>query len=332
MKSPGFPSRIEYVAVSRIAILVMFLSFGNGCASHVQTVKSNGPKPIPSETLIMITGPSTIATGTPCTIDFRILQPATLPRIDSAVIDWGDGTLATLDIETISSGQASATHLYPASAKEADICIVAGVGGHSCGSGSFHVTITGVNPPQAPTELHAVAVAGMGVRLDWRQPWNASSYIYERSSDAGKTWERIRCDRMADGTYDMSDDYRCQYIYRITAINDAGPSEKSAPSNPVRPIFGGVTLFVTAMSGQGRITWTYTGQDSASEFELEMCEPGVDNFYLIAEPHPDTGDVVISGLVPGHLYRFRMCADYESGGVSGYSAPVEIRMPGDSVD
>ena len=81
-------------------------------------------------------------------------------------------------------------------------------------------------PPNAPSNLAAVAISSTQVNLSWTDnSWNESGFRILRSSDGGLTWSQIA--QLGANVTTFADTHTSSgitYLYRVYAYNGVGNS------------------------------------------------------------------------------------------------------------
>jgi YVTN family beta-propeller protein len=140
----------------------------------------------------------------------------------------------------------SATYTYRVSA-------INSVGTSSPSNTASATTLNAV--PTPPTGLSATVVSTSQINLGWNSPSDnggtpVTSYMLERSTNDGSTWNTIVSNTDSTGTTysDTGLSPNTTYTYRVSAINSVGTSNPSSTASATTPILnvGGVNVGPTS--------------------------------------------------------------------------------------
>lgn len=180
--------------------------------------------------------------------------------------------------------------------------------GASAASGTL-VTLT---IPAAPT-LTATAISTAQITLTWTNVAGESGYQIEHSEDGGENWESLTSVSANVITYaHTSLDSDTAHSYRIRAVNATGNGAFSA-EKATRTLLAAPTGFAAEVNSTTQITLSWDAVDGATGYKLERVAGTA--VTVVANPAADATSQVITGLVAGTAYTYRLRARND-GGVS----------------
>ena len=177
-------------------------------------------------------------------------------------------------------------------------------------------------PPAPPTNLTAVSLSTNQISLSWMDnSVNELGFYIERKTEGG-TFQTI--EQTTDNQNSYLDEGLASlttYYYRVKAFNNAGESiysnvASASTQQPVPAAPSGLSINPVSSSSLD-LDWD---DNSVNEngFIIERRSGTSGSFSRIDSTEADTSHITDTGLQPGALYQYRICA-YNSGGESGYS-------------
>jgi hypothetical protein len=195
--------------------------------------------------------------------------------------------------------------------------------------------------PSAPTSVGGAATANGQVSLSWAAPANGgapiSRYVVQLSADSGATWTTfrddvsgtsVRIDRLTNGT---------PYVFRVSAVNEAGGSPFSQPSGVIipQPFAPDAPMRVGGSPGdrQVTLTWQAPANDGGAAIVGYSVQYSSDRgaTWVTWSGSTASTSAVVSGLTNGAAYIFRVAATNSigTGSLSSSSLPITPRtVPG----
>jgi FtsP/CotA-like multicopper oxidase with cupredoxin domain len=190
----------------------------------------------------------------------------------------------------------------------------------------------GVNPPLAPTGLHATPLSPTSVRLDWTDnAVSESSFIIERSTD-NATWTQVGTAPALAGTgtvtaVDSGVVTGATYYYRVAAVNVVGRAYSASVQVAMVGPDGAPTGLAAALSAGPSVALTWT--DNASNetgFVVERSTDAGATFTQIGSVPAVSGTGPASytdaSVAPGATYTYRVAV--VNGVGSLYSGTVSV--------
>lgn len=181
-------------------------------------------------------------------------------------------------------------------------------------------TVSTLNPPNAPSDLEAIAVSNTSVELNWVDN-SSNETVFEIERSDGSLFDFIPVTTVPANTITYTDaglSPGVQYYYRVRALNTVqGNSDYSniagveAADIPIRPT--GLNLNVIS-ANQIDLNWNDNSSNETG-FIIEMANPIVNNglFQVAAEVGVDVNNVSIDTLQPNQPYIFRVRAFNDNG-------------------
>ncbi len=225
-----------------------------------------------------------------------------------------DASYTTIDISYNITGLSSGTTYY---------FRVYGI--NDLGNGPYSNTVTVLTIP-SPTSISSSSISTSGFTLNWTSVTGATSYIYQRSTDASFTVIDASLSGLSGTSTTITGlSSGTTYYYRMYAINSSGQSSVSntlilltLPSTP--------TITISDVSANGVIiNWTtITG---ASSYQLEQSSSNT--FIVIDASYTSTNtSYSFNNLLSGTTYYFRLKAINSSGQSSNSNIATVLTKPG----
>ena len=173
---------------------------------------------------------------------------------------------------------------------------------------------TGPTPPSQPTNLTAEAGDGQ-VRLAWTKPVSDGGFRitrYEYRPEGSDRWISTRGTATSYTVRGLENGR--PYQFRVRAINKLGEGAASERSNSVTPArppdpptgLSAVSA-VVADDGQVRLSWSAPTSDGGAPITVYQYEQNGSGNW-ISMPSTDTAQHLVTGLVMGQSYTFRVRA------------------------
>uniref|UniRef100_H2YLF8 Titin n=1 Tax=Ciona savignyi TaxID=51511 RepID=H2YLF8_CIOSA len=197
-------------------------------------------------------------------------------------------------------------------------------------------------PSPSPGQPQVTGVSRDAMTVFWEVPENdggavISKYILEKRSRTKKKWSKATSDEIGGNQYRVRGLREGQeYMFRVAAVNAAGQSEFSAPSDlilasavvsPPGPPFPSVKdITKSAVS----LAWKVPDTDGGSKikgYHVEMQEGDSEEWIKATKHDQRSCEFVVPDLPQGKKYNFRVMALNAAGqGEPGYIAePVIIQ-------
>jgi len=192
-------------------------------------------------------------------------------------------------------------------------------------------TPTLVLPPNAPSNLQAIAISATEVKLTWQDNSdNELGFKIERKKE-GEDWTEIATVGENVTTYnDTGLTPVTTYYYRVKAYNSAGDSDYSNEVQVTTPTLvlppnAPSNLQATALSPvRIKLTWQ---DNSDNELGFKIERKTLDGTWTeIAEVGNNVTNYEDVGLTPQNTYYYRVKA-YNSAGDSDYSNEAQVTTP-----
>ena len=208
--------------------IVLTLSDGSNSDSDSAAVTVNNVAPVLSN---LAANPTVLTVGGSTTVsgNFSDAGAADTHRI---VIDWGDGSPATILDPAANVNAFSAPHQYAASGVF-NISVTATDDDGGSAGGTISVTVNPPPPvvPNAPTNLTANALSTTQIDLAWTDNSSGEDgFLIERCAGNGKCTSFVQIAQVGAGVNAFSDaglSAATNYTYRVRAFNAAGNSAYS---------------------------------------------------------------------------------------------------------
>ena len=166
--------------------------------------------------------------------------------------------------------------------------------------------------PPAPSSLAATAASAARIDLTWRDnSGNETGFQLERKIESGGTWALLATlGANATAYADLGLTPATTYVYRLRAVNGAGPSgysnevTRATPALPVAP-----TNLTATVANAAAITLTW--QDKSSDeaaFAIERKEGAAGDWALLTTPAANSTAYADISLVEQRLYSYRVRA------------------------
>jgi len=212
---------------------------------------------------------------------------------------------------TISTANtASLSETITANLSAGQYYLIVASAGNAGDIGQYTLAGTIVNDPDyvaAPASLTATATGGT-VNLSWTDMSpNETSFVIERSDDAGESWAELATNDPNDSTYsDSSVEVGSSYSYRIYAtgeVIDSGNSNIATlgvtPAAPATPTFGG--------AGSTSIVLNWADVDGETGYKIERSLNG-STWLALTTVSADTTTYTHTGLTAATRYYYRIKA------------------------
>lgn len=201
-----------------------------------------------------------------------------------------------------------------------------------------------VEKPSEPLHVHIVQVTETSVTLSWDQPVHdgggiISGYVVESKEEVPDVnWNRVNPAPIVQTTYEVIDlKTNVEYTFRVAAENEGGQGRPSEVTKPVRtgkpavpPSAPSVPIVVETGDQSAMIAWEVpieSGSEEISGYLLEMKMDGLTRWSKLNNGEAiGTSPYIVSGLIDGEAYEFRVAAISTAGvgEYSGASALVKI--------
>jgi hypothetical protein len=188
--------------------------------------------------------------------------------------------------------------------------------------------------PQAPANLAASYVAGMGVTLTWNDSGTEEAgFVVERMLSGGSFAIRTNTEADVATWTDFALAPTQTYTYRVAAFNSAGTSAYSnevsittaaAEPEPAPPEAPSGLAALATPAPSVELSWA-DNSDDEMRFDLERAEGGA-GFSRRANPASDAIGFTDGSVHPGWPYAYRVRA-LGATGASAYSNTVTVTVP-----
>lgn len=190
-----------------------------------------------------------------------------------------------------------------------------GTGAYSAASGA----VTPAPVAEAPTNVTGIRGNGQ-VSLSWTAPTSnggsaVTDYVVQSSKDGGASWLTF-----ADGISAAASavvtglSNGTSYVFRVAAVNNAGAGAYSKSSTAVIPAtFAGAPTSVAGTRGDSRVALTWTapasnGGTAVTNYSVQLSKDGGKTWQTFADGISTATNTVVTGLVNGTSYVFRVAA------------------------
>ena len=205
--------------------------------------------------------------------------------------------------------------------------------GDSAYSNTAFVNVPGAGVPSAPRELVAELVQGQFVRLRWVDVAGEAGYQVERRVDGTAQW--VRVGNTAANVVTFADDELDRgrtYVYRVRAINGAGPSPYSNTAAVNVPGETGLPAaprgLNAALAGERRVVleWADVAGERGYKVERRLDGSGSGDWVQIGATGENVARFVDERVEPGKTYVYRVRA-FSAAGHSSYSNTDAVVIP-----
>jgi hypothetical protein len=234
---------------------------------------------------------------------------------------FADGT-STATSTTVTGLANGAAYVFRVAARNAN--------GPSSYSPASFPAVTPLAPASAPA-ITSISAGDSLVNLAWTTPNGngspISGYAVEYSSNGGTSWTRVTVGNV-NATTVTGLGNGTTYIFRVAAVNGAGPGLFSAPTTQVIPLGTPAEVGAVPSDRSVWVAWTPpTGNTAAIVgYRIEVSSNGGSTWSLAANVAGNTTSARVTGLTNGVAYVFRVAA-VSSQGAGGFSAASAAVIP-----